>query len=501
MALMIKKKRTAGKSEDHDPAALIQNATIGIITVRDDGIIELANPFALKLFGYENEGLTGKPLSILIPEFLREKHSHRHSEYFKHPKARPMGQGIELSAQKKDGTFFPVDISLNYYQSNGKRLALAYIIDVTEQKQNLEQYKNLFENSLAAMFITDLKTLKIVDVNEPGVKLFGYKSKTDLIINYNSTQHVVNPEEREENIAQLREGDGVTREMELKKLDGSRFWVKLYIKVNRDRTMAQSIIIDVTEAKVEHEKLETKVKERTLELANALEHERELNDMKSRFVTMASHEFRTPLSAILSSIFLIESSNNQNQRDKIEKHSKRIKTAVKNLTDILNDFLSLEKLEQGKVDIYLEPFQLPEFLKEIVDEFTSLLKPGQHLIFSHKGAVQIVQDKRILRNAIFNLLSNAIKYTPERKKIYLTSEVAGKKVCITVKDEGIGIPEDEQKKIFGKFFRAKNATNIQGTGLGLNIVKRYVELINAEIKFNSTLEIGSEFTIEFHVIE
>ena len=212
---------------------------------------------------------------------------------------------------------------------------------------------------------------------------------------------------------------------------------------------------------------------------------------------MASHEFRTPLTAILSSVTLIESYNEPEQLEKRRRHVERIKFSVRNLTEILDDFLSLDKLEQGNVIAEKSSFNLEQFLKQIAEEMEGMLKrKNQHINYVHNGGNQIRQDKRILRNVMFNLLSNASKYSQEEKEIYLTADVNPEHVYIAVKDNGIGIPDEDQKHLFGKFFRARNTENIQGTGLGLSIVKHYVELMDGSIEFTSRENDGTTFTVK-----
>lgn len=255
-------------------------------------------------------------------------------------------------------------------------------------------------------------------------------------------------------------------------------------------------ITDITQRKRWQDELEAKVNERTVELKQSLVRERELNEMKSRFVSMASHEFRTPLSTILSSVSLIELYNMESQEINRKKHVERIKSSIKNLTAILNNFLSLDKLEQGQIETSREAFNLPEFARDIIEEIQGLLKYGQQIILRYHGRKEIFQDKKILRNIILNLLSNAIKYSQEDKSIELLIQVKKDLVSISVKDDGIGIPTEEQKNLFRTFYRARNVNNIQGTGLGLNIVKRYVELLNGTINFISKPGEGTIFTIE-----
>jgi len=296
-------------------------------------------------------------------------------------------------------------------------------------------------------------------------------------------------------------------ELKNKAKDGTFYWVDTTIVpfLNEKGKPYQYLAIrsDITQRKFAEERLhkineelEHKVKERTLELTQALEREKELNEMKSRFVSIASHEFRTPLSAILSSTSLVEHYTNAEQTEKRAKHIDRIKSSVRNLTNILDDFLSLEKLETGKVEIHNSDFDLKEFIEDVIDEVDGMRKKkNQEIIFSCKGATSVCYDKKIFRNVMLNLLSNAIKYSFEEKKIFVNAEVGDNLVTVSVKDQGIGIPEEAKKNLFDKFFRANNATNIQGTGLGLNIVKKYIELLGGNMSFTSTENIGTTFTI------
>jgi PAS domain S-box-containing protein len=342
----------------------------------------LCNPCAEKLFGYEKEELNGQFVEMLMPEGFRKNHVQHREGYFNRPKARPMGYGLSLSARRKYGEEFPVEISLGHYQLGDEQLAVAFITDITERKRSSEE-------------------------------------------------------------------------------------------------------------------LEAKVRERTLELTQSLVREKELNEMKSRFVAMASHEFRTPLSAILSSLSLAESYGKADQEDKRHRHIQRIRASVKNLTIILDDFLSLDKVEQGKVELLKEDFDLYAFAEDMIEEVNGMLKPGQYIDFGYKGRRGIFQDKKILRNIFLNLLTNAIKYSGQQQVVHLDIDAETQLAIIKVRDEGIGIPADEQKNLFTKFYRAKNATNIQGTGLGLNIVKRYVELLDGSINFVSLAGQGTTFIIEF----
>lgn len=321
---------------------------------------------------------------------------------------------------------------------------------------------------------------------------------------------------------------GLGREVTGKTKNGKLFPFRLAVSevILNDRVIFTGIIHDLTEIKDANQKLrnlnealEQKVQQRTeelkqsvedlqrtneilkqqeIELNAALVKEKELSELKSRFVSMASHEFRTPLSTIMSSASLIARYPREDQHDKREKHVNRIKSAVVNLTGILNDFLSLSKIEEGKVEVKLATVNIRSLYLLIIDEVEGLLKKGQKIDYQQEYSITTIEtDERILKNILFNMLSNAIKYSPKRSTIYCTVVVEEKEIIFNIRDQGIGIPEKDQKYLFTRFFRASNVENIQGTGLGLSIVKRYAEMIGGKVGFKSEFEKGSDFFIRF----
>jgi two-component system sensor kinase FixL len=236
------------------------------------------------------------------------------------------------------------------------------------------------------------------------------------------------------------------------------------------------------------------------EVSFSLEKEKELGQLKSRFVSMASHEFRTPLSAVQLSASLIEKYAQPYDNENIRKHVAKIKGAVGNLTSILNDFLSLEKLEAGRVEVSCTPFDLVKFSEEITEELQLLAKQNQSIIYQHTGVTSMVNlDQNLVRHCVINLIGNAIKYSGENTFIEFNTEIRPEQCIITIKDNGIGIPETDQKHLFEAFFRAHNTGNIPGTGLGLNIVARYAGLMNGHIDFKSNINKGTLFTITFPI--
>jgi PAS domain S-box-containing protein len=233
------------------------------------------------------------------------------------------------------------------------------------------------------------------------------------------------------------------------------------------------------------------------ELKLALETERELGELKSRFVSTASHEFRTPLATILSSVSLIAKYTKPEDQEKRVKHIDRIKSTVNDMREILNDFLSLSKLEEGKMRNSPVTFEIVSFCKSIADEMQMLAKPGQQINYAHEGSETVHLDNQLLKNVFVNLLTNAIKFSEEGKQIRFRSILKKESLLISVQDNGIGMSHEDQKHLFERFFRGQNAASIQGTGLGLNIVRKYVELMGGEISFESKLNEGTTFSVSF----
>jgi signal transduction histidine kinase len=202
------------------------------------------------------------------------------------------------------------------------------------------------------------------------------------------------------------------------------------------------------------------------------------------------------LSGVLSSAALIGRYVQTGEQDKREKHIKRIKDSVKHLNDILEDFLSLGKLEEGKIETLPELFNVSEFLNDLMEEFSGMEKPGQRIQLTCEALDSFVTDKKLLRNILINLLGNAIKFSNENSTVHLETYQQNNRLRILIRDEGIGISEGDQDQLFDSFFRGKNASNIQGTGLGLHIVKKYLELLRGTISLKSILDKGSTFIIE-----
>jgi len=397
--------------------SLFENATEGIVVTNSEGTIILINPSACLMFDYSDEELVDQKIEVLIPASLKKAHIRHRAEFYHDPKNRKMGHNRDLLASRKDGTTFPVEVSLSTYVQNEERYVIAFVIDITRRKE--------VEQSIV------LQQLQL---------------------------------------------EKVTEEMRLLNTD-------LEIKVEQRTTILKEAL--------------QRLEESQNELNQALDKERQLNEIKGRFVSMASHEFRTPLSTVLSSASLIEKYTGSDDQEKRARHLDKIKNSVKHLNNLLEDFLSLGKLDEGKIGIHLHEFDLEELFHDTVEEMKPQLKPGQKFIFETRIPHLITSDKNLIRNILFNLFSNAIKFSESSTSIHISSILKDNLACISIRDEGIGISEEDKTHLFSSFFRGRNVVNIQGTGLGLHIVKKYIDLLGGSITLDSTLGKGTKivFTI------
>jgi PAS domain S-box-containing protein len=402
---------------------------------------------------------------------------------------------------------------------------------------------SLFEHSTEGIILTRGDG-PVVLVNPAAERMFGYAA--DEIIGKPIERLI--PQRYQTKHIKLREGFynnpqnrvmGHGRDLYGRKKNGQEFPVEVSLSFYRkdDDLFVIAFIVDITQRKKTEQEilqqqkelqrmaaslqdlnrvLEQKVEERTTilkealqkleksqaETQEALQKEKQLNEIKSRFMSIASHEFRTPLSTVLSSASLLSKYATTEEHLKRERHIEKIKSSVRSLNGILEDFLSLGKLEEGKITIHAEEFDIDEFMFLVVEEMNPLLKTNQHLSVNHRGLSKAVSDKRLIKNILINLITNAIKFSDEGTTVHVNVSVTRDATIFEVIDEGIGIPQDELDHLFSSFYRARNAVNIQGTGLGLHIVKRYLELLQANIDVETEVGKGSKFTIQIpHVTD
>jgi PAS domain S-box-containing protein len=660
------------KEKSNHFEAFFEYATMGILVTDSSGKITAINPFALNEFGYTKKELVGQKIEKLVPSRLCEKHIENRTKYFKNPKSRCIGAGLDLFAIKKDGTEFPVEISLSSYRNNGDNYAIAFITnisarrkvekvieklhneleatveqrtkDLKETLRQLEMSKDRLEDVLSFQkAILDNAGAMIIVTDEKGIiKLFnpeasrntGYQeseviNKQTPLLFHDKTEIAGKRKELfnefginvKDDFAVILERSGRNSYKEDEYIhirkDGSTFPVSLTVTAihnkNGEVTGYMGVVFDITERKkavgelkhvqdlflqllrnypdgaisiidknynfiytggelhshlnadqkqligkkfysnfpgplqqiiqalfgkvfknktfisdfelpypiagniyvidafpfIEEDGSVNKVgvvirniselKKTEDDLREALEKEKELNELKSRFVSMASHEFRTPLSTVLSSTYLIEKYTTTDDQPKREKHLQRIISSVNMLTDILNDFLSVGKIEEGRIQVRPSAFNIRDFIITISGEIINTLKKGQKIRYDHKGKQEVFMDASLLKHIIMNLISNASKFSPEASFIEIKTICHDQRTILSVKDHGIGIPKEDQKHLMERFFRSANAGNIQGTGLGLHIVSKYAELMNGTVECNSELEKGTEFVITFSI--
>lgn len=402
---------------------------------------------------------------------------------------------------------------------------------------------SLVENAIDGIFLIDGDG-KILMANPAFHRLFGYHST--FLINKNINQILPDLQNVPgKQIDEKRDVASYSRQMTAIRKDGATIPVRIALSeiIYESERLLSGIVHDLSDIKnIEREliqlnqQLEQIVAERTAELQDAidrlletnlllnqsiekhkafeaallttrdelkksLEKEKELGHLKSRFISMASHEFKTPLSSILSSAALISRYNKIGQDADRSRHVDRIKASVTHLNTILTDFLSITRLEEGRFEPQVSRFAADALIADLLSEIEVLLKPQQALSFVYKtDKLEMVSDKNIFRNILYNLLSNAIKYSGESTSIECKVKRKGSNIIIEIKDHGIGIPVKDRKHIGSRFFRSSNVTHLQGTGLGLNIVRTYLNFLRGDLTFKSHEDRGTTFIVTIPAI-
>lgn len=539
---IINKEKLTGHFE-----AIFLNATMSIIFTDTSGIIKAVNPFALTEFGYTSEDdLKDKKIDILIPIEYLSKYQNYCDEYLRNPHAINLMRKRGLHALKKNGTEFPAEINLSYYKHNGVQYVIVLLTNISAQKNAEEKFERL-NNQLEIIVeqrtkelsatLDQLKKSKekleeagaiqkavldnagaiIISTNTDGIiqsfnsgaeKSSGYKAEE--VIGKLTPIAFRCPEELKRRAIQFSKELGDTikpgfetytakakRNIQQKdewifvRKDGSRFPVSKIVTALRNKnneiTGYIGVAVDISELKQVEGNLRL-----------SLQKEKELSELKSRFVSMASHEFRTPLSTVLSSAYLIEKYTSEKDQPKRERHLQRIVSSVNMLTDILNDFLNVGKIEEGKIYTKFSEFNIRQLVTTITEDIKQTLRNGQVINYEHEGNLMVWLDSSIIKHILMNLVSNASKFSAENSSIEIRTTCDNDILLLKVKDHGIGISKDDQKHLMERFFRGANAADVQGTGLGLHIVLKYTELLKGTLECKSELGKGTEFTITFN---
>lgn len=457
--------------------------------------IEWVNDSFTRLTGYTLESVRGKVPGLLLRGRLTDKKELR--RVMDHVRAsKPVTAILQLYSKEDKAIWFNLDIAPIHMEEE-PHYFVGILTDLTElmraqefqkNQEALEQRQKLLQ-AIASNFPGGLigvlnKNLQYVFVGGSEIQKLGHNT-------HDWVGHAlfdkVSPEANAFAAPYLNrvfQGESVQFETRVK---NNTYLVSAVPMAAEGKYITRALVViqNITERKQAEE-----------ETLRALSKQRELNELKSKFVTTASHEFRTPLGTILSSADLAFQYHGLGDEENTAKHINRVKSSVKQLTEILNEFLQLSKIEEGAFHPTPTEFPLSECCEALVEEMSTLKKAGQEILYHQEGKMDlVVLDRQHTRNILVNLLSNAIKYSAAGKRIWFTTFADKDQVVFQVRDEGIGISEEEKSQIYDAFFRAHNAAHIQGTGLGLNIVQRYLKLMNGSISMESELNKGSVFTV------
>ncbi|GAB4048938.1 sensor histidine kinase [Spirosoma litoris] len=507
---------------------------IGIYDLGEERYIHV-NQAGVRLLGFSSEEalLTDPNLSrSLRPQQLEGEHNRSLID-----RLIQVGHHEELTQlQKKDSQSFWGKINIFTFLVQDRTYALIRLIDQgqlhrTERDldNSIRRFEAIFSRATISIIVCNQQGL-ILSANQLTYQLSGYQPHEleNLSIDqlmpsvmsyyYEKLQQFVTPNPGPPPVNCSCELQGKRKDDSLFpiELSLSHFYLdgELYVAAFiNDISFKKEAERQLLEQKVQLERLnaelEQKVVDRTHvllntlkqletskeELAQSLATERELSELKSRFVSMASHEFRTPLTAVLNSTTLIEKYTNTDQQDKREKHLHRIRSSVKHLNEILEEFLSVGKLEEGKIKAHPSRVDFAKLVSEILADLRVALKPGQLIQTDLCCLSPIWLDGSLLRKIILNLLSNAVKYSGPGSVVNLHGNCLMGQLTVSIQDQGIGISTQDQQHLFEQFFRARNVNHIPGTGLGLHIVGRYVALMGGQIDLQSELNQGTTITL------
>src|ERR1051326_909216 len=467
---------------------LLESTPDAIVMVNITGRIILVNSQAERTFGYHRAELIGQSIELLLPRRFQTAHLAHRGNFFSQPRARSMGAGLDLYGVRKNGQEFPVEISLSPLETEEGTMVMSAVRDITARKKAEQKFKDLLESAPDAMVIVNQKG-DIVLVNSQAVKLFGWKQeelmgqKIEVLV----PQRVrdIHPPHRT-NFFDSPKARSMGAGLELNGLrkDGSEFPVEISLSPleTEEGLFVSSAIRDVTERKRF---------EQTLQDANRL---------KSEFLASMSHELRTPLNGILGfSEFLIDEKPgplNEAQKEYLND----ILNSGRHLLQLINDVLDLSKVEAGRMDLFVESFSLTEAIDHAISVVSSLARDKQIEITREMTleADEVTLDQQRLKQILYNLLSNAVKFTDERGRVRIAADtVDADRFRIQVIDNGIGIKKEDMKRLFKEFEQLDSGTSRRygGTGLGLALTKRLVELQNGVITVESEFGKGTIVTV------
>lgn len=494
-----------GAAEPELIRKLLDAAPDATVVVDRQGVIVFANIRVGDVFGYTPDQLIGREIELLIPERFRTSHGRHRAHYTKAPNVRPMGSGLELYGRKRDGSEFPLEISLSPLVTDHGLLVSASIRDITERKQTEQKVRRIQEHLLSAVesiqgafaiFDAEHRVVLCNSVfqlllGQPVDRLVG--ERFDVILDSNIRAGVFDagalPAE-EFRAAWLAYHDNPVGALDLRTRDG-RTLRAVERRTAEGGTVA--IIADVSDDVTREDELRS-----ARSLAEAA------SSAKSEFLASMSHELRTPLNAVLGFAQLL-------QRDKKEPLSARQLQRVEHVLEggvhllhLIDEVLDLSRIEAGSVAVSLEHVSLVDVISEVVATLETLATPAEIQISPLRAAAgtRVIADRARLRQVLMNYGSNAIKYGRRQGKVEFAVAQHDAVVRVSVTDDGIGIPRSKHDKVFQPFQRAgQEAGVIEGTGIGLAITKRLAELMQGRVGFESSEGKGSSFWIELPIAE